>query len=218
MNRFALSIALIATGLPSLATANPHQGFAFGQQPNPYALSAEIRGQLHAVRLQARETLIHCDEADDVYDEIRDLCRRLDLFDETLARASYSRKALSRLGRMAERVDDQACELQEEIEDALEDFRPRFHNAAFSPRYVPAQNLYGMQTVRLGRVTLTFGSSRPPVFLASHTLPGQSPFGQFHNNPFPNQVATPNPTGCALRRQAKQLRNLTLQLKLMLCN
>ena len=103
---------------------------ALGQQGGGLLwLSGEIRGQIAVVQAHAEATLRHCDDADDVFDELRELCRDMDRFEACLQQPIRSRSQLRHLIRRARDVDDQVCELREEIEEALEDLRedaPRF--------------------------------------------------------------------------------------------
>lgn len=86
-------------------------------------LTGEIRGQIAAVEAQATVTLAGCDDADDVYDELRDLCRELDRFEAELRQPIVTRGQLRRLARRARDVDEQACDLQGEIVEAIEELR-----------------------------------------------------------------------------------------------
>lgn len=117
---------------------------------NLFWLAGEIRSQMATVRAQADATFCGCREADDVYDELEDLCRRMDRFEERLACPIESRGDLRRLARAAERVDRQACELDEAIDHALRRSGPALGVPALDapvvlpPRHVSARHLgYG---------------------------------------------------------------------------
>lgn len=223
MTRTATTLLILSLTLPGAATADH---FGRQTQPDIYGLTAAIRSQLTIVQANARQTLRFSDEYDDVCDELEELCEDLSRFEQTLDRAAYSRHARGRLPKYAERVDEQVCEVIEEIEDALEDCRHdrrRGHrHAANAPRVVPAQAFYSVPsypapTIRLGRVTLSFGSQDARVAHATQTLisspqpyPTQHPT-QFHN---PGAHYGPNP----LMAEAQALRSLTRQLRSVLCD
>lgn len=123
---YRLSIVLVSLVAGAVqASAAPHN--------NLFWLAGEIRSQMAVVRAQADATFCGCNESDDVYDELEDLCRRMDRFEERLARPITSRGDLHRLSRAAERVDRQACELEEAVEHALR--RLRRSGPAFGPGY-----------------------------------------------------------------------------------
>lgn len=165
-------------------------------------LAGEIRAQMAVVDAQAQATLGRCDEYEDVQEELEELCEDMSRFEALLADPLWSERHVRRLGRAARRVDEQVCEVREEIDDALEDlhddrpaFRRPIHPASyqfnrgpvqysFPPRYVPASQ-FGFTTVshqgpisyRSGGITLTLGSSSPRIRLVSgpEVLPAPSP-------------------------------------------
>ncbi|MEO1495560.1 MAG: hypothetical protein AAFV43_00245 [Planctomycetota bacterium] len=130
---FQRQFARITAAL-TLAVAAAHA--SAGPKSNLYWLAGEIRGQMAVIRAQADATFRGCREADDVYDELEDLCRRMDRLEERLACPIESRADLRRLARAAERVDRQACELDEAIEHALRRVR-RGVGPAFGPGIGP---------------------------------------------------------------------------------
>ncbi|TWT48410.1 hypothetical protein [Botrimarina hoheduenensis] len=108
-----------------------------GSTNNLFWLAGEIRGQMAVVRAQADATFCGCREADDVYDELEDLCRRMDRFEERLACPIETRADLRRLALEARRVERQSCELGDAVERALLRMRVRSNQFAIPARAVP---------------------------------------------------------------------------------
>lgn len=134
-----MRIIATLTVLSAMATSAGAQ-----QVEGLFWLAGEIRGQIAVVEAQAAATLARCDDADDVFDELRDLCRELDRFEQELQRPIRSRSQLRRLARRACDIDEQVCELREEIDEALEDRSRRRHRrgvvapqVVFPQRFAP---------------------------------------------------------------------------------
>lgn len=158
---YRLSIVLVSM-LAGAAQASA------GPSNNLFWLAGEIRGQMAVVRAQTDATFCGCREADDVYDELEDLCRRMDRFEELLSRPIDSRGDLRRLARAAERVDRQACELEEEIDDALRRLRrsgPAFGHGHAVP-VLPPRHASARQ--------FGFGPSHAAPGFAGHSWAGNS--------------------------------------------
>lgn len=145
-------------------------------------LAGEIRGQMAVVNAQAEATLCDCDEYEDVQDELAELCEKMDRFEQLLAEPIRSNQQMRRLRKAAVRVNDQAEEVIEEINDAIEDLRddrPRNHRArqlGYVPRHQVHQSEYGLRTQHY---------MLPPRFVSANqfgfTTPNQrvTSFGQF---------------------------------------
>lgn len=88
-------------------------------------LVGEIRGQVAEVNGRAAAVLPFCDDADDVYEELADLSRDLDRFEQQLVRGITHPHDFNRLAHLADKIEEHACEVKEELEDALDDFDPR---------------------------------------------------------------------------------------------
>ncbi len=203
LNTLTFSVAALFSSLLFNTSAD-------AQNPQTIAiLAGEIRAQMAVVDAQAQATLGRCDEYEDVQEELEELCEDMSRFESLLAEPFWSDRHLRRLSRSADRVDDQVCEVREEIDDALEDLlddHPVPHHPinptsyqfnrgpiqySFPPRFVPA-NQFGFTTVsnrspfsyRAGGLTLTFGSSSPRIRLVSGPevipAPGQSPWDIYH--------------------------------------
>ncbi|MEQ8848502.1 hypothetical protein [Botrimarina sp.] len=192
----------ITTAALAAAIASPAAAGHFGDL---YQHVAQVRGQMALLEAQTsaifdplpRGRLL----ADDIYDELEDLCRDLDRFEADLRRPIQTRGQLRRLERRAEQIEDQACEVYEAVAEALHDARGRHavhrpvhrhaHRQALRPfpvtRGFPGEPLtayHGVTTrgvsVNLGGVRLSFGGeprfvARPVVahpVVASHLAPG----------------------------------------------
>ncbi|MGL4512274.1 MAG: hypothetical protein ACRCT8_04230 [Lacipirellulaceae bacterium] len=106
-----VSILTLLLGLAGAASASPAQQL--------YWLTGQIRGQMAAVEAQAHATFRGTGAGDDVFDELEDLCRDIDRLERELSLPIESRGALRRLARSADRINAQACELSESVEEEI---------------------------------------------------------------------------------------------------
>lgn len=150
------------------ANANP-----FGQLHN-YA--GQISAQTAVVGAQAHALFDDCAYgpliADDVFDELGDLQRRLDRLCTTLATGPPTRGTLRRIERDTHRVHRQAQELDAEIRDAIAELRRRELRRT---RHAFRQPLaYGVPVTphlyarNRGGVNLSFGNGRVQLNLAAN--------------------------------------------------
>ncbi len=95
------------------------QASADSLQTSLYWLTGEIRGEATVLGAQAQQLLADCRDYRDVADELDDLCHDLDRLERDLRRPIRHAYQLDRLGRLAERVDREACDLQEELAEAI---------------------------------------------------------------------------------------------------
>lgn len=189
-----------------------------------YEFSGQVRSQMALVRAQAEATFAPLPAgrllADDIFDELDDLCRRLDRFEEQISQIPGTRMQLRRMERLVERIDEQACEVQEEVQAALERANRRFArpNPAFQPTPAGfpyhhfARHTVGHRGVRVvvagGRFSLNIGG---PSFQA---LPHSVARSHLVGLQQPGVLA---PQCDALTRQARRLRLMTQQLRQIVC-
>ncbi|MEN0110998.1 MAG: hypothetical protein AAF805_09765 [Planctomycetota bacterium] len=98
--------------------------------------TSQIHAQAATVRAQAEAALLGCPHAEpfagDVFDELEDLCRRLDRLDEAAAQPIVTRGQLRRIERAVLRIDREACEVDDAVQLAIEQARVR------ATRFAPA--------------------------------------------------------------------------------
>ncbi|MEM6654168.1 MAG: hypothetical protein AAF596_00045 [Planctomycetota bacterium] len=114
---------VLGAGASMLIAASTAASTAAAAQPpgGLYWLVGEIRGQVAEVQARADAVLPFCDDADDVRRELDRLCRDLDRFEQTLARGIHHHADVAWLCGIAERIEDHACDLKDELADAIED-------------------------------------------------------------------------------------------------
>lgn len=223
-----LLITLVTAAMAAPAAANPLGPL--------FQYTGQIRAQMAAVRGQTDATFASCPRgaliADDIYDELNDLCRDLDRLEEQIARPVTSRRQLRRLGRLVREVDDQACEVQEAIHEAIED--RRFRGApviapqpqAFGIPGVPdhvvrrlpphvVSRLVSIHAPRAHRgVNVSVNRGRFNLAIGTQPLGFQQtvlrPIGLV-------EPASPSPAAAALCSQAEALRTMTSQLLAIVC-
>lgn len=217
MFRTTLAAAAI-TALASLAApaaANP-----LAQLLN---YTGQIRAQSHLVQAQTEAAFQACPSSrlltDDIYDELEDLCRDLDRLEEQIARPLQTRSQLRRLERLAHRLEEQACEVDESIQRALEWARRRgqLGRAAQLPGYgFAAQSRIVHHTVghrgmrlmvRSGRFNLSIGGPQPHVVARPIGFPGAV-----------EAIGSPEPLAAALCAESDRLRLMTRQLAAIVCH
>lgn len=233
-----ITTAALAAIIASPAAAN-HVGDLYQHVAQVRAQMRLLDAQTHAVfDSHPRGRIL----ADDIHDELDDLCRDLDRFEVFLRRPIVTRGQLRLLQRYAERIDDQACELHEAVVEALEDAQGRRRGRRVGHHHVQAAypharaaypappqrperlEVYpGITTravsLRLGGVNVSFGE-RPRV------APAPQPY--FVGRPAPAYIAAPSHIaagGCVTSGQAAtllamadQLRLAAKQLHLCLCD
>jgi len=212
MTRTTLLAALLAA-IAGPAAANPLGGL--------YQFTAQVRAQAAVVRAQAEATF-SCPRgdliADDVYDELRDLCRDLDRLEYALDRPITSRHQLGRLERRVRRLDDQACEVQEAIHEAIADRRfapqPIVQAIPGVPPHV-ARRLPPATLARLAAIHAPQANRGVSVQLGGgrfHLAIGGRPTTALRPAAFDQPIAAPNPAADALCHEAQRLRRMTQQL------
>lgn len=212
MFRSILAVAA-ATILAPPADANP-----LGQL---YQFTGQIRSQMGLVRAQAEATF-SCPRgrliADDVFDELDDLCRELDRLEGQIGRPMLSRQQLVRLERAVHRLDDQACAVEEAVRQAVAARSSLPGNqVGFLPQQGPigypgitTSHTVGHRGVRVlvggGRFSLAVGGGAPAV----------SPYAVGR----PTFIGRPahDAEGAALCAQAQTLRRMTQQLLSLVCH
>lgn len=113
----ALAVLLLTTGAKSQA-----QGFPVGPPiGEAHAISMEICRQAAALAYDAERLLCHCDDYDDVQDELRDVAEELDDLNCVLREAYRNPRRWHRVCKRAEDVVEEIEELDEEICEALND-------------------------------------------------------------------------------------------------
>lgn len=218
---------LLAT-LLAAATAGPAAANPLGQL---FEYTGQVRAQMGVVRAQADATFGSCPGgaliADDIYDELDDLCRDLDRLEEQIARPVTSRYQLLRLERRVRELDEEACDLVAAVHAAIEDSRFRRapliapaplaygipgvpeHVARRLPPHVAAR-LVSIHSARANR-SVNVSLNRGRFNLAI----GTQPIG-FQRTAFrPVGVAQPvgpSPAAAALCSQTERLRTMTRQL------
>lgn len=211
MNR--LSLGLVASGLaftslvvaPTTASAAPHRSV--------HDITCALRSEIDALTYNAKLLLADCRDYRDVTNELADLCRDLDRLERELRRPIRTHHQLERLGHLAHRVDDEACDLQEEIGEAIRwmqrygghrHFDPRPHRASRLP-VLPPSRARGL-TFHLGG-----GSSRFAINFGGR--------GLAHRVSYAPQVAAPPQVSLhELECSADRIRGLTRQLVAILCH
>lgn len=203
---------------------------------NPYAgllrFTAQVRAQSTLVEAQTAVIFDNLPRgrilADDIYDELEDLCRDLDRLETDLTRRHASRGLARRLERRAQRLDEQACELREAVEEAILDANRRSRHGVgrrFPVTHHPTQFAVAPGVTRgvsvsvgSGRFRLAFGAPQAPVYTTHQRFVGR-------NAAFALPVGVAGPGGCvppaaaeALRVEADRLRLMTKQLVAILCD
>ncbi|MEO0531816.1 MAG: hypothetical protein AAF266_14755 [Planctomycetota bacterium] len=205
--------ALTAVTVP--AAANP-----LGQLFN---YTGQIRAQAQLVQAQADAAFQGCPSSrlltDDIYDELEDLCRDLDRLEQQIAEPLTTRRQLRRIERLAHRLEEQACEVDEEIREALARARRRSsigHVAALPHRsfgYSPHEfrHAVGHRGMHLviggGRFNINLGSARP------HFV--GRPLGVNFGG---SAAGVPEPLAAALCAESDRLRLMTQQLAAFVCH
>ncbi len=232
----ALITAAMLAALAAPAAANP-----LAQLLN---YTGQIRGQMAVVRAQADVTFDCVPRgrliADDIYDELDDLCRDLDRLEEQIAHPLISRHALRRMERLVRRLDEQACRVQDAVHAAIADRRFRRHGERHTVGYAPDPRAYAIPGVpmhvlrklpphvvdhlaaaRLGRAsrggTVSIGNGRFQLTIGRQPLVAPPVVVQ----PIGHTVARPigpNPAGVALCAEADRLRLMTKQLTAIVCH
>lgn len=223
MNQTLLTAGLVAL-VAAPASANPFAGLL--------QFTSQIRGQSALVEAQAAATFDHLPRgrilADDVYDELEDICRELDRLEADLGRRHVSRGLIRRLERRAQELDEEACELSEAVEEAIRDASRRSRLRASRPYPVPhlPTNVALAHTLSRSR-TMTFGGGRLQISIGAPTafhpatsrvhvgrhVPHVRPIG-----PGVQESCLPPVAARALRVETERLRLMTKQLLAVLCN
>lgn len=188
-----------------------------------FSYTGQIRAQAQVVQAQAAAAFDGCPSArlltDDIYDELEDLCRDLDRLEEQIAQPLTSRRQLRRIERLAHRLEEQACEVDEEVREALDRARRRGslgqvaalprHGFGSSPHLI--RHAVGQRNLHLviggGRFNINLGSARPhlvgrPIGVTIGAAP----------------VGVPQPLEAALCAESDRLRLMTQQLAAIICH
>lgn len=190
-----------------------------------YQYAAQVRSQMVLVRAQTEVTFGSLPRgrllSDDILDELDDLCRQLDRFETQLAEAPLTRMQFRRLERLAHRIDDQACEVEEEVREAIARLHRRASRRPVAQHYTSGGFAYpgvtrhtvGHRGIRLviggGRFNVDVGG--PGATAISHhvarpTLASLQPQGVF------------SPPCDTLRGHAAALRLAAKQLLAVVCH
>lgn len=233
MTRTTILTPLLATLLTATLGAAPAAANPLGQL---FQYTGQIRAQMAAVRAQTDATFASCPRgaliADDIYDELEDLCRDLDRLEEQISRPVASRRQLRRLERLVRELDEQACEVHDAVHEAIEDRRflgapliapqPQAFGIPGVPDHVVRRlpphvvtRLVSIHSARANRgVNVSVNRGRFNLAIGAQPIGLQRtafrPIGLV-------QGAGPSPAAQALCSQAETLRTMTRQLLAIVC-
>lgn len=223
MNHATISAALL-TLIAAPAAASPLAGL--------YNYTGQIRAQAKVVEAQAEAAFGHCPRsrllADDIFDELEDICRELDRIEDHLAREVVTRHGLRRLERLVGRLDDAACEVNEAVRESLADARRR--NAVIVPptplrtvSYLPTRHstFYPGITrdpIRRGGVNVSFVNGRVHVNVGGQPVVTRRVSHRIAPPTRIDAVGIAPPVERALCAEADRLRLMTKQLLAIVCH
>lgn len=223
MNHTTLAAALLSL-VAAPAAANPLAQL--------FNYTGQIRAQANVVEAQARAAFEHCPRgrllADDIYDELEDVCRELDRIEGHLARDVVTRHGLRRLERLVGRLDDAACEVNEAVRESLADARRR--NAAILPptplrtvSYLPSRHstFYPGITrdpIRRGGVNVSFVNGRVHVNVGGRPVVTRRVSHRIAPPAVIGAGGIAPPVERALCAESDRLRLMTKQLLAIVCH
>ncbi|QDT68083.1 hypothetical protein MalM25_09950 [Planctomycetes bacterium MalM25] len=195
--------------------------------------TGQIRAQANVVEAQARAAFEHCPRgrllADDIYDELEDVCRELDRLEEHLGRSALTNHGLRRLERLARRLDDAACEVNDAVRESLADARRR--NRPILPHATPLRTTSYLPSrhstfypgitrdpIRRGGVNVSFVNGRVHVNVGNRPVVTRR---VSHRIAPPTLIGTGGiapPIERALCAESDRLRLMTKQLLAIVCH
>ena len=225
MNHATVTAALL-TLIAAPAAASPLAGL--------YNYTGQIRAQATVVEAQAEAAFGHCPRsrllADDIFDELEDVCRKLDRLEEHLGREVVTRHGLRRLERLVGRLDDAACEVNEAVRESLADARRRSTPILPQPTplrtvsYLPTRHSTFYPGITRHRVVSRRGVNVSFVNGRVHVNVGGQPVVTRRVS---HRIAPPTridaggiapPVERALCAEAERLRLMTQQLRAIVCH